>query len=272
MNPGNSGGPLVDIRGEIIGMNVALATGRDGDGVREGQSAGISFAIPLAVIESVVDQIINSGEVRRGFLGIREGRVAVADPLFGERFTSEKAIEDSQGKYHGMGVVVGAVTRDQAADRAGIQENDIISEIDGNRITRWHQLRSIVTTAKPDSVIDVKVWRDGEEIEIPVALEQFPVDTLYEERIRPALVQLGLALMESENGVYVARLDPRWGAARAGFELGQLIETIDGETVPDMLSVYSVLGRSEFIYGEPIEFVVTDDEGGTKTLTLRRNR
>ena len=272
VNPGNSGGPLVDIRGEIIGMNVAIATGRDGDGVREGQSAGISFAIPLAVIESVVDQIINTGEVRRGFLGIREGRVAVSDPLFGERYSSEKAIEDSQGKYHGMGVVVGAVTRDQAADRAGIQENDIISEINGNRITRWHQLRSIVTTAKPDSVIDVKVWRDGKEIEIPVSLEQFPVDTLYEERIRPALIQLGLALMESENGVYVARLDTRWGAARAGFELGQYIESIDGETVPDMLSVYSVLGRSDFIYGEPIEFVVIDDEGETKTLTLRRNR
>ena len=272
VNPGNSGGPLVDIRGEIIGMNVAIATGRDGDGVREGQSAGISFAIPLAVIESVVDQIIKTGEVRRGFLGIREGRVAVADPIFGERGTSEIPIKDDQGKFHGMGVLVGSVTRDQAADRAGIKENDIIAEINGNRITRWHQLRSVVSTAKPDSVIDVTVWRDGEEIEIPVSLEQFPEVTLYEERIRPALFQLGLALMESDHGVYVARLDPRWGAAKAGFELGQYVDSIDGEPVSDMLSVYSVLGRSEFIYGEPIDFVVTDDEGETKTLTLRLNR
>ncbi len=272
VNPGNSGGPLVDIRGEIIGMNVAIATGRDGDGNREGQSAGISFAIPLTVIESVVDQIVRTGEVRRGFLGIREGRVAVADPIFGERGTSEIAIKDAKGNFHGMGVLVGSVTRDQAADRAGIEENDIISEIDGNRITRWHQLRSIVTTAKPDSVIHVKVWREGEEIEIPVSLEQFPEVTLYEERIQPALFQLGLALMESDHGVYVARLDSRWGAAKAGFERGQYIQSIDGEPVPDMLSVYSVLGRSEFIYGEPIDFVVTDDEGETKTLTLRVNR
>ncbi|MEM7623305.1 MAG: trypsin-like peptidase domain-containing protein, partial [Planctomycetota bacterium] len=70
VNPGNSGGPLVDARGELIGMNVAIATGRESEGTTEGDSAGISFAIPLETIENVVPQLIGDGRVARGFLGL----------------------------------------------------------------------------------------------------------------------------------------------------------------------------------------------------------
>ena len=264
VNPGNSGGPLVNVRGEVIGMNVAIATGRDTDGVREGQSAGISFAIPLGVVESVVDQIIETGEVRRGFLGIRGGNFADATKL----------IKDRDGNFYGQGVLVGSVTPGLAADRAGIHERDIISEINGNRVTRWHHLRSVVTTAKPDSVINITVWRDGQELEIPVSLAEFPVENLYEDSIEPRLKFLGIQIKETSRGdeVYIERVHNRLEALRAGFRAKQIIKRINGERVSDTLSAYAALGRAEFIYGEPVEFEIIDTSGDTKTLTLQYDR
>jgi len=264
VNPGNSGGPLVNVRGEVIGMNVAIATGRDGDGVREGQSAGISFAIPLGVIESVVDQIIETGEVRRGFLGIQGGGLVSA----------HQVIQDKNGNFHGLGVLVGSVTPGLAADRAGIHERDIISEINGNRITRWHHLRSIITTAKPDSIINITLWRDGEEIKIPVSLAEFPVENLYEDSIVPKLRFLGIQFKETRGGdeVYVDRALERLAAYKAGFRRRQIIKRINGERVSDRLSAYAAIGRAEFIYGEPVEFEIIDTNGDTKTLTLEYDR
>jgi len=259
VNPGNSGGPLVNVRGEVIG----IATGRDSDGVREGQSAGISFAIPLGVIESVVDQIIQTGEVRRGLMGISGGLAS-----------GKKMIRDSDGNYHGIGVLAGAVTPGLPAERAGIRETDIISEINGYRITEWNHLRSVVTTSKPDSIINVTLWRDGEEIEIPVSLAEFPDENLYEESVVPKLRFLGIQFRETDRGdeVYVARVLDRFAAYKAGFRNRQIIKRINGERVADALSVYAALGRAEFIYGAPVEIEIIDTDGDTKKLTLQYDR
>ncbi|HED53587.1 MAG TPA: PDZ domain-containing protein, partial [Phycisphaerales bacterium] len=261
VNPGNSGGPLVDSRGELIGMNVAIATGKSSDGVREGQSAGISFAIPLGVIESVVDQIITTGHVRRGFLGIVGNGAS----------SGGKAIYNDEGKFVGTGVLVGKVTPGQAADKAGIKPDDLISEIDGYKISQWHQLRSVVTAARPDSQIMVKLWRDGKQLEIPVKLSEFPQESLYEESIRPELaLRLGLNLREIDGELVVSGVDSRFGASRAGFRSGQVIEEINGETVNDWLSLYGALGRADFLYGKPVKVVVREPDGQRQTLILQK--
>ena len=261
VNPGNSGGPLVNARGELIGMNVAIATGKSSDGVREGQSAGISFAIPLGVIESVVDQIITSGQVKRGFLGIVGNGAS----------SGGKAIYNDEGRFVGTGVLVGKVTPGQAADRAGIRPDDLISEIDGNKISEWHQLRSIVTAARPDSTIMVRLWRDGQELNVPVKLSEFPQESLYEESIRPELsLRLGLNLREIDGQLVVSGVDSRFGAARAGFLSGQVIEEINGEPATDWLSLYGALGRADFLYGKPVKVVVRDPDDQRHTLTLRK--
>lgn len=262
VNPGNSGGPLVNAQGDVIGMNVAIATGRNGDGVRDGQSAGISFAIPLGVIESVVDQIIETGEVRRGYLGIQADRIAAQTP-----------IKDVEGNFHGMGVIVGNVLTGLAADRAGIQPRDIISEINGNRITRWHHLRSVVTTAKPDSTISVKLWRDGEQLEVPVSLAEFPVEHLFEQSVRERLNEVGIRVGEtSDDQLIITMADRRSSAYDLGFRAGQFIVGVEGQTINAPVDFYSIIGRSEFIYGEPIEFILEDESGEQKEITLRVNR
>lgn len=262
VNPGNSGGPLVNVRGEVIGMNVAIATGRNSSGDREGQSAGISFAIPLGVIESVVDQIIDTGEVQRGFLGIRNDG----------RFERVRAIKDNEGNFHGMGVLVTSVTPGLAADRAGIEPFDIIAEIDGNRITKWHHLRSVVTTSRPNSLINVKVWRDGAELEIPVSLAEFPDEDLHEESLRLPLAEVQLEFGSRQNTVYAAKVTRRFPAYEAGFRPGMIIKSINGVEVEDELAAYAALGRADFIYGAPVEFEVIDKDGDTQRLTLRLDR
>ena len=117
VNPGNSGGPLVNVHGEVIGMNVAIATSRDTDGTNEGDSAGISFAIPLDTIENVVPQLINSGQVARGFMGANFARGADQTTLAGGSLVT--------------GIRVASVVEDGPAAMAGIRSGDLITHLRG---------------------------------------------------------------------------------------------------------------------------------------------
>ncbi|MEM8756458.1 MAG: trypsin-like peptidase domain-containing protein [Planctomycetota bacterium] len=265
VNPGNSGGPLVNVRGSLIGMNVAIATGRDSDSRndRQGQSAGISFAIPLGVIESVVDQIITSGEVRRGFLGISGGRF------------SQNAVPvlDQDGNFVRRGVYVQSVTDGLAADRAGMLPGDVITMIDNNEIREWHHLRSVITTARPGAMLPIEVWRDGEPVELQVSLAEFPDEILYGESITSAVrsAGMGLAFGRRDDGspvVVIEWLDPRRSAGRAGFTTGDEIVAVEGNAVGSVEQFYSELADADALRGRPVELTV-DRNGDLETLRLR---
>ncbi len=152
VNPGNSGGPLVDIKGRVIGMNVAIATGRDNQGTTEGQSSGISFAIPLRTIESVVDQLIRDGRVARGFLGIRFER-------------QDRWITGVPG-YEGPGVMVTSVTAGGPAAEAGLLENDIITAVNGRSLAGSEALRSEISSTRPGETVRLSIWRSPASREI----------------------------------------------------------------------------------------------------------
>ncbi|MEM9166085.1 MAG: trypsin-like peptidase domain-containing protein [Planctomycetota bacterium] len=261
VNPGNSGGALVNVRGELIGMNVAIATGREpARSDRQGQSAGISFAIPLGVIESVVDQIIDTGEVRRGFLGITRSRFGSgAVPVLGQ-----------DGAYLGRGVLVQSVTDGEAADRAGMQAGDIITQIDGNEIREWHHLRSVVTAARPGEAIPVEVFRDGEAVGLTVRLAEFPNAVLQQDAIRPALWRIGMGVEEQSvrgggRSVVIEWLDPRRDAGEAGFRRGDRIVGVAGEPIEGLDSFYSALGDADLLRGRRVR---VDVERGEETVLL----
>ena len=147
VNPGNSGGPLVDVYGRLIGMNVAIATARDSQGTNEGDSAGISFAIPLEPIESVVTQIIERGRVERGYLGIQFARLPV------ERVETDDEV-------YSAGVRVSAVVEGGPSDEAGLRSGDVIVSIEGQPITTYNVLSSIVGIARPGEELQATVVRD----------------------------------------------------------------------------------------------------------------
>lgn len=243
VNPGNSGGPLVDIRGRVIGMNVAIATGRDNQGTTEGQSAGISFAIPLGTIESVVDQIIEKGSVSRGFLGIRWPR--------GGGFRYDSAVRAT-------GLEIDEVEPDGPAFRAGLRPGDFITDIDGQPVSGGEVLRSIVTSYRPGTPIKVRAWRDGRAGEFEVILGEFPPETLNLVGAGEALDRYGLVVRASRRGdPVVAWVTPSSPAAESGFEAGQVIRRVGPSAVASDRDVYLALAEQGLLLGRRIEVAVS---------------
>jgi serine protease Do len=154
INPGNSGGPLTDIYGRVIGMNTAIATGR-GTTLGQGQFGGIGLAIPMDIIEFVVAQLIERGEVEKGFSGVAVQPVRsilppqLKDPLF-------LCISEH---YSGEGAVVTRVSADSPAARAGLQVGDVVVSIDGVRVNDAEKVLSIIGTRRPGQIVVFEVWR-----------------------------------------------------------------------------------------------------------------
>ena len=142
INPGNSGGPLTNIYGQVVGMNTAIAS-------RTGSNNGLGFAIPSGMITDVVDQIIERGDVARGFLGIR---------LPTEDLTPEMARTFG---FEGEGVLVADAIAGSPAAEAGLQAGDIITKINGEKIESIRQLRFTVAGMRPGTTVKVTFFRQG---------------------------------------------------------------------------------------------------------------
>jgi serine protease Do len=161
MNPGNSGGPLVDARGRVIGMSTAIANNVQynfDSPSPQGQSAGIGFAIPLETIEAVVTQLLDSSVVIRGYLGIT---LQEYDAERGRALGLE---------YDGAGIVVTEVRDDHPASRAGLRINDVITTVNGVIASNPDVLRSIVSIRKPGDTAHLKLWRGGQAMDVDVKI------------------------------------------------------------------------------------------------------
>lgn len=157
INPGNSGGPLLDIEGNVIGINVAVAQ----------NAQNIGFAIPIDQVKNVIDSVRENGRLIRAWLGVRYVMI-----------TPESAKESKLAKDYGALVVRGdqptelAVIADSPAAKAGLKENDIILEVNKQKLDENNPLASIISTGKPGDKLALKVWRDGKELNINVTLEE----------------------------------------------------------------------------------------------------
>jgi len=256
VNPGNSGGPLVDVRARVIGMSVAIATGRDTEGTTQGQSAGISFAIPLATIESVVAQLIERGAVSRGFLGVSLPRGTVE-------------IEDAS--FRGVGVPVPSVVESGPADRAGLAVGDVIVEIEGRRTTSVEILRSLVSNVRPGEEIDLRIWRGGELRELAVTAGEFTFEELAEQNVGNALGRwfgARLAEIDGRPGVSAVEIPGRI----EGLVPGMRFTHVDGEPVGSLIEVYTTLANAGFLAGEAVPVRVLTPEGEQAKIELRLPR
>ena len=141
INPGNSGGALVNLEGELIGINTAIAS-------KTGAYAGYGFAIPSMLVERIITDLIEYGEVRRGYLGVSIQEV-----------NAEVAEEVGLDEIHG--VYVADVRSGSAADRAGLRRGDIVEAVAGERVDAPNELQSVVAMQRPGDVIALRVWREG---------------------------------------------------------------------------------------------------------------
>ncbi len=159
VNPGNSGGPLVNIRGEIVGINSAIAT-------RNGGFQGISFAIPVDIVQNTVEQLIDTGSVTRGYLGISFGPVTPS---------LARALDVPNGAAQISAISEDADGKSPAGD-AGIREGDVITAVDGVNLRQHTQLISLVSNKRPGETVSLTYNRDGRERTAEVRLGRRPGD------------------------------------------------------------------------------------------------
>lgn len=257
VNPGNSGGPLVSVRGGVIGMNVAIATARDGSaGLNDagGDSAGISFAIPLPTIETVVDQLIDTGGVSRGFLGVS--------------FQGAVGFDDARGAYR-RGIRV-RVEENGPSDRAGIRSGDVITSVAGQAVPEFTIFQSVVGTIPASERVEIELFRNGEPIVLEVELGELPPHVLGARAQRSITFQLGIRIVDAERGPVVARVLESSPADRMGFRSGQLITSVAGQSVSSSDDVFTLLTANGVLAAKQINVVVRElTEGGTEDKTIR---
>jgi len=219
INSGNSGGALVNLNGELIGINTAIIA-------PSGGNVGIGFAIPINMANNLVSQIIEFGEVRRGSLGIRGGEL-----------TQELA--ESFGQKSNHGAFVSQVLEDSAAKEAGIEPGDIITKINGRAIKVFSDLKAKIVTMGAGTKLKLTVVRDGKEKTLNVTLKKTDGADVKAGAIHPALEGSNLSNSEDSRvkGVVVSDVVPNSPAHQVGLRNEDLIIGADRariKNVPDL--------------------------------------
>ena len=231
INQGNSGGALVNLKGEVVGINSWIAS-------QTGGSIGLGFAIPINNAKRVIDEFIAYGEVEYGWLGIRYGG-AITDEL-----AKSLDLHDPRGAF------VGSVFEDSPAKLAGIIPGDVITEIDGQRVDDWNDLLNIVADLPPGRTSTFKVIRENRATDVRVRISRrtgetqaaqswpgFTVVPLTEE------IRVGLSLRNESGNVVVSVVDAGGPAAAAGIRRGDIIRRVGRETVDDLAEFYELINE-----------------------------
>ncbi|MFQ5490480.1 MAG: DegQ family serine endoprotease [Phycisphaerae bacterium] len=254
INPGNSGGPLVNLQGEVVGINTAIFS-------KSGGYMGIGFSIPINMAKSVLHSLIQDGKVVRGWLG-----VGIQDLNEG----LAKSF-DYDGKD---GVLVGDVTPDSPADKAGFKSGDIITWYDGKKVPNMERLRSRVAQTKPGKDVAVKVFRDGQYKSLTVQIGELESEQLASAGKATAVGELGMTLRtltpeigqqlgyeDDVEGVVVTSVEPLSAADRAGIRARDVIVSVQDHEVKNVRDFGKVLKKYDLTEGVRL---------GVRTGSMRR--
>lgn len=223
INSGNSGGALVNLRGELIGINTAIL-GPNGGNI------GIGFAIPSNMMKNLVDQILQFGEVRRGSLGVRGSDVNA-------ELTRALNLSVNRGAF------IGEVIPDSAAAKAGIKSGDVIVSMNGNRIQGFNELRAKIATLGAGREVTLGVLRDGRERNIKVTLQELATAQVEATELHPML--RGATLTNAERGIEVAQIEAGSAAAQIGLRQGDLIIGVNRQRVTNLSELRRLLEQRD---------------------------
>jgi serine protease Do len=267
VNPGNSGGALVDTEGRLVGINTAILS-------RSGGNMGVGFAVPVNMARYVMDRLITYGKVTRGYLGIS------IQPLTRDLAKEFHLPDESSG------VLVGGVTPDSAAAKAGLQEGDVITEVNGKKVTDPSGLQLLIAQNAPGAKVSLRVLhseagRKPAEKTVTATLSELPAEALAatgregsNRRGQPGMDALdGVEVMDLNSatrqrfglprtlhsGAVVAALEPGSTAAEAGLREGDVILEINRQAVR---KADEAVALSEKVKGQRVLLRVWSQAGG----------
>jgi serine protease Do len=234
VNPGNSGGPLFNTRGEVVGINSQIYS-------QTGGYQGLSFAIPIDVAVRIKDQIVATGKVQHAKLGVSLQDV-------GQSFADAFKLQSPDG------ALVANVERGSSADKAGLKAGDVIRKVNGQSLISGGDLSAIVAIAKPGDRLTMDVWRDGKEMQVTATLASAKPDPASRDNLAgiDGGAKLGLALRpldpaeRSQVGVASGLVveDAGGAAAVAGVQPGDVLLAVNGKPVTSVSQVRDVVKKS----------------------------
>ncbi|WP_396147284.1 trypsin-like peptidase domain-containing protein [Flavobacterium sp.] len=236
VNPGNSGGALVNTRGELIGINTMISS-------PTGSYAGYSFAIPSNITRKIIEDIMEFGNVQRGALGI------VGNEINGQ-ISKELGIKDTQGYY------ISKVLKNSGAEKAGLRKGDVILKLDSQTITSFPELTGYISTKRPNDRINVTILREGKNMVVPVTLVKndlintdfkgLELENIDSSDKRRYKIDYGVKIKEVTND----RLKPYKDELS-----GSIILTIDGTKATDVETVSKLANDKGENQGVSIEMI-----------------
>jgi serine protease Do len=265
INPGNSGGPLVDMAGQVIGINTAILTGSRG-------YEGVGFAMPSSTAINVYDQIVKSGRVTRGSIGVS----------FQEELGTNQITLKSLGAPHG--VVIEDVAPGSPAEKAGLKPGDVISAVNGSSVKTGNDLVNPIASAPIGSKVKITFYRDKQQKETSATVEDrthvFPntagrIDNapddaapsefgLHVESLTPERAQrVGV---EGQRGVLVSEVEPTSFADDIGFAPGDVISEVNGQSVTSVDDYRKAVARLKA--GDNVVFKVLRHSPTDRVMTV----
>ena len=220
INPGNSGGALVDLSGNLIGVNTAIAT----DGYSR-SNAGVGFAIPVNMVKRIVDDLINGGDVRRGWLGV-----------------SIQDIDDNMAKAlnlkNKVGAIINNILNNSPAEKAGLREKDVIIKVGNKKVENGTKLRNMVSNKRPGDIVRFRIIRNNKEQTIKVKLGERPAekDLQAEYNIDSSFDIIGLKVANFENskGVIITKIKKNSTAEKNSLMINDIITNIGDDSISDI--------------------------------------
>ncbi|MBM3321665.1 MAG: DegQ family serine endoprotease [Candidatus Eisenbacteria bacterium] len=260
INPGNSGGALVDLDGRVVGINTAIAS-------RSGGYQGVGFAIPINMVTRIKDELIASGSVTRGWLGVGIQPVT-------------KEIQEALDLPDRNGVLISSVVEDSPAEKARIERQDVIVALNGEKVESLRSFRNRIAATPPGTKVDLSIVRGSKKKDVSVVLGKLPDD---DETARPVLAEktrekLGMRVreitpetrrafgLERTEGVVVTEVLRGGAAAKGGVREGDVLLEIDSREIRTTADYTRAIGD---VKEGTVALLLVEREGSTIYVTIR---
>ncbi len=242
VNPGNSGGALINDKGELIGINTAIQT-------QTGSYVGYSFAVPSNIAKKVIEDILEYGIVQYGFLGVTGTSLNSAR-------AKELDVSDTEGFY------INGIDKESGAKSAGIKIGDIIKDIDGIKISKFSDLKGYLNTKRPNDIVNINLKRDNESRKVSVQLNRNERINFYLIGILKNMSKKELSKKELNQGVKISEFNSDYKNywEDYGVKEGDVIKKINGAVINSIADIDKIVKSRNYYDPVTIEILTTDNK------------